>query len=47
MKALTTFIRRPECKRQPTGEIPGALDQGQGRPGARASTVTNWMNKAG
>ena len=30
---------RPERKRHPAGEIPGALDQGQGRPGARARTV--------
>jgi uncharacterized protein YbjT (DUF2867 family) len=32
--------RRPERKRHPAGEIPGALDQGQGRPRGRASTVT-------
>jgi quercetin dioxygenase-like cupin family protein len=27
-------------KRHSAGEIPGALDQGQGRPGGRAGTVT-------
>jgi hypothetical protein len=39
MKALTMFMSSTGTQAAP-GEIPGALDQGQGRPGARARTVT-------
>ena len=40
MKALTMFISSTGTQAAPAGEIPGAFDQGQGRPGARARTVT-------
>ena len=39
-RRVTCSCRRPERKRHPAGEIPGALDQGQGRPGGRAGTMT-------
>jgi hypothetical protein len=39
MKAPMIFMSSTERQRYPAGEISGALDQGQGRSGARARTV--------
>src|SRR6516162_628311 len=46
MKARTMFMSLTGTQALPAGEIPGVLDQGQGRSGACASKVTvGWTKR--
>src|SRR5213082_685432 len=47
MKAPTMFMSLTGTQAVQAGEIPGVLDQGQGRSGARASRVTLGWTKRG